>query len=84
MDGRSCTRLTRYGDLTHEALEPLWQSNLPRRMTTNAEKDDLTDWSETQDSELQELGDQFTEYNGRIANVLAAGYRQARGDPDQR
>ena len=53
-------------------------------MTTDAEKDDLTDWSETQDSELQELGDQFTEYNGRIANVLAAGYRQARGDPDQR
>ena len=65
--------------LTQQAIEIAFPGGVPQ---TDEEKDGLTDWSETQDSELQKLGDQFTEYNGRIMNVLADGYRHSRGDPD--
>ena len=62
--------------LTQRAIEIAFPGGIPK---TDEEKDTLTDWSEAQDSELQQLGDQFTEYNGRIGNVLAAGYREAAG-----
>lgn len=62
--------------LTQRAIEVAFPGGVPR---TDEEKDDLTGWSEAQETELQQLADQFTEYNGRIGNVLAAGYRAAPG-----
>jgi hypothetical protein len=70
-------RLPEVAKLTQQAIEIAFPGGVPK---TDEEKDDLTDWSEAQEAELQQLADQFTEYNGRIANVLAAGYRQMRGD----
>ena len=63
--------------LTERAIEIAFPRGVPK---TDEEKDDLTNWSETQETELNQLADQFTEYNGRIENVLATWYRQTRGD----
>ena len=63
--------------LTERAIAIAFPRGVPR---TDEEKDDLTNWSETQETELNQLADQFTEHNGRIENVLATWYRQARGD----
>lgn len=69
--------LPEVADLTQQAIQTAFPGGVPK---TDEGKEDLTGWSEAQESELQQLADQFTEYNGRIGNVLAAGYRQARGD----
>ena len=63
--------------LTQRAIDVAFPRGMPR---TDEEKDHLTDWSEAQEKELNQLADQFTEHNGRIENVLATWYRQARGD----
>ena len=69
--------LPEVAELTERAIEIAFPLGVPQ---TDEEKDDLTDWSEAQESELQQLADQFTDLNGRIENVLATWYRQARGD----
>jgi len=63
--------------LTQRAIDVAFPRGMPQ---TDKEKDGLTDWSEAQETELSQLADQFTDLNGRIANVLATRYRQLRGD----
>lgn len=53
---------------------------LARRVPSSDEhKDELTDWTEDQEEQLGTLAEEFTEYNGRIVNVLAAFYRKSEG-----
>jgi len=55
--------------LYERALQVAFPKGLP---TTDAEKSDLTEWSEEQDHALRELFPAFEDQNGRITNVLAA------------
>jgi hypothetical protein len=52
-----------------QALQVAFPKGIP---STDAEKSDLTEWSEEQDQALRELFPAFEDQNGRITNVLAA------------
>jgi len=69
--------LPEVAELTQRAVDVALPRGMPK---TDAEKDSLTDWTEAQATELSQLADQFTDFNGRIENVLATRYRQLRGD----
>lgn len=45
---------------------------------SDGEKSDLTEWTKDQEQRLSALADEFTEFNGRIINILAAFYRKNR------
>lgn len=47
---------------------------------SEAEMDELLDWTSEQEAELALLADEFTESNGLLANTLASWYRRASGD----
>ena len=55
--------------LYEQALQVAFPKGIP---STDAEKSDLTEWSEEQDQALRELFPAFEDQNGRITNVLAA------------
>jgi hypothetical protein len=55
--------------LYEQALQVAFPKGIP---STDAEKSDLTEWSEEQDQALRELFPALEDQNGRITNVLAA------------
>src|SRR5688572_27700661 len=77
VDRLNALGLPEVATLTQRAIEVAFPRGMPK---DDFEKDDLTDWSEAQETELNKLADQFTELNGRIENALATRYRQLRGD----
>jgi hypothetical protein len=60
--------------LTQQAIDVAFPDGIPE---TDLAKSYCTNWSEDQDRRLMKLGDQFTEFNGRIMNILAEFYRKA-------
>ena len=56
-----------------QALQVAFPKGIP---STDAEKSDLTEWSEEQDHALRELFPAFEDQGGRITNVLAAYARR--------
>lgn len=44
---------------------------------SEAEMDELTEWTPEQEAELALLADEFSDHNGQLANTLAAWYRRA-------
>lgn len=44
---------------------------------SEAEMDELTEWTPEQEAELALLADEFTDANGQLCNTLAAWYRRA-------
>ena len=52
-----------------QAIRVAFPNGIP---STDAEKSDLTEWSEEQDHALRELFPALEDQNGRITNVLAA------------
>ena len=61
--------------LYEQALQVAFPKGIP---STDAEKSDLTEWSEEQDQALRELFPALEDQNGRITNVLA-GYARRVG-----
>lgn len=62
--------------LTREAIAVAFPRGLP---ATEAEMDELTDWTEAQEARLADLAEAFTDFNGAITNALADWYRRAIG-----
>lgn len=60
--------------LVRRATAIAFPAGLP---ASEAEMDELTDWTPEQEAELALLADEFSESNGLLCNTLAAWYRQA-------
>ncbi|MES2919492.1 MAG: DUF4375 domain-containing protein [Pseudomonadota bacterium] len=63
--------------LVRTAATVAFPAGLP---ASEAEVDELTDWSPEQDAELALLADELTDANGLLTDTLADWYRRARGD----
>ena len=59
-------------DITRRALGLAFPQGLPKSAEA---KDALTEWTPAQEVGLQELADQFTQFNGPIRRALASFYR---------
>lgn len=62
--------------LARTAVAVAFPGGLP---PSEAEMDELTEWSPEQEAELALLADRFTEYNGLLTNALADYYRRITG-----
>lgn len=60
--------------LVRRATAIAFPAGLP---ASEAEMDELTDWTPEQEAELAILADEFSESNGLLCNTLAAWYRRA-------
>lgn len=63
--------------LVRSATAVAFPGGLP---ASEAEVDELTEWSEEQEAELALLADEFSDSNGLLANTLADWYRRAGAD----
>lgn len=66
--------LSDVAQLVRRAIDVAFPNGLP---ATDEEKHGLTEWTEDQLDTLSALADDFTEFNGRVINVLAEFYRKS-------
>lgn len=66
--------LSDVAQIVHRAIDVAFPNGIP---ATDEEKRPLTEWSEEQLETLSALADDFTEFNGRVINVLAAFHRES-------
>lgn len=59
--------------LVRSAVAIAFPGGLP---ASEAEMDELTEWSPEQEAELELLADRFTDFNGLLTNALADYYRR--------
>jgi hypothetical protein len=65
--------LSEVAQIVRRAIDVAFPNGIP---ATGEEKDALTEWTEDQLEALSSLADDFTEFNGRVTNVLAAFHRK--------
>lgn len=69
--------LAAVADITRRAFDVAFPKGMPKSADT---KDALTQWTPEQEVHLQELAEEFTEFNGPITTALASFYRSKQSE----